>query len=126
MTAPMPVYSESFIHAQPWVKDGACLEVDPDLFFPKSGDHASAATARVVCAGCPVAGECLEFALSTDQKFGIWGGLTPRQRKQYATHTCRSCGLTIRHLSKQHRYCESCAVVRRAETKRAYEQKGAA
>lgn len=123
----MPVYSESFIPSEPWRVEAACAQVDPDLFFPTKGDHESARAAREVCAGCSAIADCLAYALEHREKDGIWGGLTPRQRKQYAKHTCRPCGTAISHLSKQHRYCESCAAVRRAETQRAYEQrKGAA
>jgi WhiB family transcriptional regulator, redox-sensing transcriptional regulator len=66
-----------------WQQDAACKDVpDPDVFFPGKGEDAEAA--KQVCAGCPVLGECLEFALATmrasDRDHGVYGGLTPAER----------------------------------------------
>jgi WhiB family redox-sensing transcriptional regulator len=63
-----------------WADGGNCAGVDPEIFFPHRGD--SADLARAVCRGCPVASECLSYAIDTDQRFGIWGGLTPAQRRR--------------------------------------------
>jgi WhiB family redox-sensing transcriptional regulator len=77
----MAVYSESFIPAEPWREDAACLDVDPDMFFPTRGDHQAAEQARDFCtARCSVTADCLEYALRTGQDIGIWGGTTSRQR----------------------------------------------
>ncbi|PRB01779.1 WhiB family transcriptional regulator [Microbacterium sp. MYb64] len=127
MSAAMPVYSESFIPAEPWKGQAACMQVDPDMFFPTKGDHESARNAVATCRTCPVVGDCLQYALEHRETQGVWGGLTPMQRKRIArTPVCRRCKTPIGHLSKQHRYCESCAVARRAESQKAYAQKGAA
>ena len=62
-------------------QDGAnCLGVDPDLFFPERG--ASTREAKEVCRGCIVREQCLEFALRNGEKFGIWGGLSERERRR--------------------------------------------
>ncbi|MFP5487688.1 MAG: WhiB family transcriptional regulator [Acidimicrobiia bacterium] len=62
-------------------QDGAnCLGVDPDLFFPERG--ASTREAKEVCRGCVVREQCLEFALQNGEKFGIWGGLSERERRR--------------------------------------------
>lgn len=61
-----------------WTTKAACQDADPELFFPDSMDDAGAA--KRVCATCPVARECLRFALDTEQRWGIWGGSTARQR----------------------------------------------
>jgi hypothetical protein len=66
-----------------WQQEAACKDVpDPDVFFPGKGEDAEAA--KRVCAGCPVLGECLAFALATmraaDRDHGIYGGLTPAER----------------------------------------------
>jgi WhiB family redox-sensing transcriptional regulator len=53
----------------------------PDLWFPPRGDHTRIAVARAVCATCTVRGECLDDAVVNDTKFGIWGGLSERQRQ---------------------------------------------
>lgn len=68
-----------------WQQEAACRGMDPDLFFPvgRTGDAVGdIALAREVCAGCPVAADCLEFALSARNPVisaGIWAGLTDRQ-----------------------------------------------
>lgn len=63
-----------------WQTRANCLGVDPDLFFPERG--ASTKEAKSVCAGCEVKPECLEYALSNGEKFGIWGGLSERERRR--------------------------------------------
>jgi WhiB family transcriptional regulator, redox-sensing transcriptional regulator len=66
-----------------WQQDAACKDTpDPEVFFPGKGEDAEAA--KRVCAGCPVMGECLEFALATmraaDRDHGVYGGLIPAER----------------------------------------------
>jgi WhiB family redox-sensing transcriptional regulator len=63
-----------------WQDDANCLGVDPDLFFPERG--ASTREAKEVCRGCVVREQCLEFALQNGEKFGIWGGLSERERRR--------------------------------------------
>lgn len=67
------------VFAEPWWGEAVCRGVDPDLFFPERG--ASTREAKAVCARCPVQAECLEFALDTFVKFGIWGGMSERERR---------------------------------------------
>ncbi|MFN8021828.1 MAG: WhiB family transcriptional regulator [Acidimicrobiales bacterium] len=63
-----------------WQDEANCLGVDPDLFFPERG--ASTREAKEVCRGCVVRLECLEYALTNGEKFGIWGGLSERERRR--------------------------------------------
>ena len=63
-----------------WQMEANCLGVDPDLFFPERG--ASTKEAKAVCRGCVVREECLEYALANGEKFGIWGGLSERERRR--------------------------------------------
>ena len=63
-----------------WQTQANCLGVDPDLFFPERG--ASTKEAKGVCRGCEVRLECLEYALQNGEKFGIWGGLSERERRR--------------------------------------------
>ena len=63
-----------------WRQSAACRDTDPDLFFPERG--ASTKEAKAVCRGCEVRAECLEYALSHGEKFGIWGGLSERERRR--------------------------------------------
>jgi WhiB family transcriptional regulator, redox-sensing transcriptional regulator len=66
-----------------WRTAGACASADPDLFFPiLTMERAAAqiAQARRICTGCRVRRQCLEFALETGEKEGVWGGTTPEER----------------------------------------------
>ena len=63
-----------------WQDHANCLGVDPDLFFPERG--ASTREAKEVCRGCEVRHDCLEFALQNGEKFGIWGGMSERERRR--------------------------------------------
>jgi WhiB family transcriptional regulator, redox-sensing transcriptional regulator len=63
-----------------WQDEANCLGVDPDLFFPERG--ASTREAKEVCRGCVVRAECLEYALANGEKFGIWGGMSERERRR--------------------------------------------
>jgi len=65
---------------QGWQLYANCLGVDPDLFFPERG--ASTKEAKSVCKGCVVREDCLEYALANGEKFGIWGGLSERERRR--------------------------------------------
>ncbi len=68
-----------------WRSAGACLSADPDLFFPISemgpADQ-QIARAKVICAGCVVRQECLDFALTHNQTHGVWGGTTAEERQR--------------------------------------------
>ena len=63
-----------------WADFANCVGVDPDLFFPERGQDVS--EAKQICAACIVRSECLEYALAEGKKFGIWGGLTERERRR--------------------------------------------
>ncbi len=63
-----------------WMVLANCAGVDPNLFFPESGSSAS--EAKEVCRGCIVSEQCLNFALTNGEKYGIWGGLSERERKR--------------------------------------------
>ena len=61
-----------------WRFDGACVGVGPEVFYPESGKRPLEALA--LCAVCVVRSECLEYAIEHNQHWGVWGGLTERQR----------------------------------------------
>jgi WhiB family transcriptional regulator, redox-sensing transcriptional regulator len=61
-----------------WQDEAACRGSDTSVFFPAS--EADATAAQSICATCPVAEACLEYAIATRQSDGIWGGLTPTER----------------------------------------------
>ncbi|MFF5451838.1 WhiB family transcriptional regulator [Streptomyces sp. NPDC012950] len=70
--------------ATEWQERAACARVEPDLFFPERSDSVTRETRRV-CWDCPVRAECLAHALANDETDGLWGGLTPRERRQLRT-----------------------------------------
>lgn len=66
-----------------WLAQGACLTADPDLFFPVATGEVGAqqaARAQRICDRCRVRRACLDFAMSSGQMHGIWGGTTPEER----------------------------------------------
>lgn len=72
-----------------WSSRAACWDVDPELFFPvgtSSRYDDQHAAARAMCTECPVRPDCLAFALATGASDGIWGGLTPGERRRLARH----------------------------------------
>ena len=76
-----------------WHDEANCLGVDPDLFFPERG--ASTREAKEVCRGCVVQHDCLEFALQNGEKFGIWGGLSERERRRIRRQRAQAARSTI-------------------------------
>ena len=66
-----------------WRARAACSGYPNTLFFPVSddADDANVERAMAVCAVCPVIEDCLEYALETNQRAGIWGGTSERERK---------------------------------------------
>ena len=59
-----------------------CASTDPDLFFPESGESVIIPTVVAICAACDIKTECLDYALRTDQEYGVWGGATQTQLAQ--------------------------------------------
>jgi WhiB family transcriptional regulator, redox-sensing transcriptional regulator len=63
-----------------WQERALCAQTDPEAFFPEKGG--STREAKRVCLSCEVRVECLEYALENDERFGIWGGLSERERRR--------------------------------------------
>jgi WhiB family redox-sensing transcriptional regulator len=63
-----------------WQERALCAQTDPEAFFPEKGG--STREAKKVCQACEVRVECLEYALAQDERFGIWGGLSERERRR--------------------------------------------
>jgi WhiB family transcriptional regulator, redox-sensing transcriptional regulator len=63
-----------------WQEQALCAQTDPEAFFPEKGG--STREAKRICVGCEVKGDCLEYALGHDERFGIWGGLSERERRR--------------------------------------------
>ncbi|QFQ02962.1 Transcriptional regulator WhiB2 [Corynebacterium urogenitale] len=65
---------------QDWQEQALCAQTDPEAFFPEKGG--STREAKRICQACGVRDECLEYALANDERFGIWGGLSERERRK--------------------------------------------
>lgn len=83
MTTQKPDLGELLRRVPDW-SGRACADVDPEIFFPDPGRPAHDGPTQVAlacCARCPIRQECLDYALTTKQQYGIWGGKTEEQRK---------------------------------------------
>ena len=67
-----------------WQEQALCAQTDPEAFFPEKGG--STREAKRVCQNCEVRSECLDYALANDERLGIWGGLSERERRQLKKH----------------------------------------
>jgi WhiB family redox-sensing transcriptional regulator len=63
-----------------WQERALCAQTDPEAFFPEKGG--STREAKRICQGCEVKDACLDYALAHDERFGIWGGLSERERRR--------------------------------------------
>lgn len=86
MGEPSGSYEEPFVlvdddaEEQDWQERALCAQTDPEAFFPEKGG--STREAKRICSGCEVRAECLDYALAHDERFGIWGGLSERERRR--------------------------------------------
>lgn len=77
------LFHQSFplrLSARPWADRAACRGLDTDLFFPKEYTSLKAKEAKAICAECPVVIECRRYALATMTDWGIFGGMSPKER----------------------------------------------
>ena len=68
------------VDEQVWMLEAKCRDADPEAFFPEKGG--STREAKRICSACPVRNDCLDYALENDERFGIWGGLSERERRR--------------------------------------------
>lgn len=66
-------------NAPVWQERALCAQIDPELFFPEKGG--STKEAKRICSRCEVKPECLTYALNHDERFGIYGGMSERERR---------------------------------------------
>lgn len=66
---------------QPDAHSTPCQERDPEVWFPPASDHDGQAYAKALCTACPVIVECLDYALSAGEDYGVWGGMTEDERR---------------------------------------------
>lgn len=101
-----------------WMDRAACLNIDPDIFFPERGE--SAKPAKRVCSQCPVVQQCLDYALTLpEDRLGVFGGTTPRERSRIRTlaggvsnsvavYECGTAAAYWRHRRRDEEPCGSC------------------
>lgn len=75
-----------------WRDEAACLGLEQELFFPVNNEGHQVLSAKAACAGCPVQQPCLDWALRNGADFGIWGGLTPQERRDVSIRRRRRRG----------------------------------
>lgn len=68
------------LQPEDWEFEGSCCGTDPELFFPPTGSHA--ALAKQICSECPVRLKCLEQSLKNNDQYGIFGGMTAKERHE--------------------------------------------
>jgi WhiB family redox-sensing transcriptional regulator len=75
-----------------WMGEALCRQSDPELFYPDTGHNSR--DARAVCVRCPVKAECLAYAIEHHERYGVWGGLSERQRRHLRETGGRSVNRT--------------------------------
>lgn len=70
------------IRPESWTESALCTQSDPEEFFPEKGG--STRIAKRVCLNCEVSAQCLEYAMENGERFGIWGGMSERERRRLA------------------------------------------
>ncbi len=94
-----------------WQIDALCRETDPESFFPDKGQ--STRQAKQVCMACEVRTDCLEYALATGERFGIWGGLSERERRRVIKCAAGGAGWRREQRAKRRRHPGAPGALRR-------------
>ncbi|MET9339226.1 WhiB family transcriptional regulator [Nonomuraea sp. NPDC003804] len=93
-----------------WRWRAACREIGFDMFFPDESDIVGAEAAKQVCSGCRVRRQCLDWALATGEKHGVWGGKTAHERGNYQRALRRAANKEPVELTEKR--CRLCAELR--------------
>lgn len=111
---PRPPYRKPLLGDTSWMQHAACIDIFPEVFFPKSENHSTeVGMAKTVCRTCPVRDQCLQFAID-NLVIGIWGGTTTEERQQLrhrATRTepaCRNGHPRTKHWNPHRQRCNAC------------------
>lgn len=98
-----------------WRRSANCLGVDPDLFYPERGGSKELQAeqlrqAKAVCASCTVRPQCLVDALERQEVFGVWGGLSERERRRLRRKLprwarCARCGNRYEKTTPGQKFC---------------------
>lgn len=79
--APIVGAPEFSVPDEPWISESVCSETDPEAFFPEKGGSIKDAK-RICWNSCPVREDCLQYALTNDERFGVWGGYSEKERRR--------------------------------------------
>ena len=79
-TIELPALDAPLLEERPWAVYSSCREAEPEVFFASTRADERAAIA--VCNTCAVADQCIEFAIETRERFGVWGGTNERERRR--------------------------------------------
>lgn len=63
-----------------WQDQAVCAQTDPEVFFPEKGGRTR--EAKRICRSCEVRVACLQYALDHNERFGVWGGFSERERRR--------------------------------------------
>ena len=69
------------MESRAWMSVAICAQIDPDLWFAEEGNYQASVEAKKICQTCPVVAECGEYAIRANILYGIWGGMTLRERQ---------------------------------------------
>ena len=114
-----PVY-EPRTRPAPWMADAVCRGMDASVFFTERGANGDLAAAKAVCATCPVRVECLDHAIETRERWGVWGGKSERERRTLrrqrglARQLPAQCGTNSGYESHRNRGETPCSLCRAA------------
>jgi WhiB family redox-sensing transcriptional regulator len=72
--------ADLYVRGQEWRRDAACLEIGWEFFFPNAGG--TTREAKTVCGSCTVRQECLDYALDRGERYGVYGGVSERERRR--------------------------------------------
>lgn len=106
-----------------WQAEAACAGMGTTIFFGERGDSRPVAEAKAICARCTVTDKCLQWAIDTGSRIGVFGGLTPRERQgmKHGTYKVVRCGTTsghAKHVRNGETPCTPCAEARREYQRR--------
>ena len=93
--------------SEPWMREAACIGINPKVFYPGRGEDAE--PAKTICRACPSTAECLNYAIENRELYGVWGGKSENQRRKMrglVSVQCVDCGEPLRPRSTRCRTCE--------------------
>lgn len=103
-------------NTEPWMAQATCRDRNDDTFYPHPTDIHTQREAKRICIDCPVRTQCLTHAMETDEPWGVWGGLTPRERRDIQrsgrpptiTHQCGTENGAHQHYRRNEPPCQAC------------------